>query len=133
VERRIFTAEHEAFRDLVRAFIDKEITPHHARWERQGVVDREVWLAAGRRGLLGVFVDEEYGGGGVEDFRFNTVLTEELAGAGATGPAFGLHNDIIGPYLVRLATEEQKRRWLPGFRRGELITAIAMTEPPPRS
>ncbi|MDG6106366.1 acyl-CoA dehydrogenase family protein [Dactylosporangium aurantiacum] len=129
MRRDIFTAEHDAFRDLVRTFIAKEVTPHHARWEAAGVVDRDVWLAAGRAGLLGFFVDEAHGGAGVRDLRYHAILTEELARAGATGPAFGLHNDIIGPYLTGLADDAQRERWLPGFCRGELITAIAMTEP----
>jgi acyl-CoA dehydrogenase len=129
MERDIFTADHLAFGELVRAFIEKEIAPHHARWEAAGVVDRSVWQAAGNAGLLGFFVDERYGGGGVADLRYNAILTEELARAGATGPAFGLHNDIIGPYLTDLTTEEQKQRWLPGFCSGEIITAIAMSEP----
>ncbi len=129
MRRDIYTADHEAFRDLVRAFVDKEITPHHPRWEAAGVVDRDVWLAAGRAGLLGFFVDEEHGGAGVRDLRYHAVLAEELARAGATGPAFGLHNDIIGPYLTSLTNQEQRERWLPRFCTGELITAIAMTEP----
>jgi alkylation response protein AidB-like acyl-CoA dehydrogenase len=129
VRRTIFTPEHEAFRDLARTFLAKEVVPHHERWEAAGVVDREVWLAAGKAGLLGFFVDEEYGGGGVPDRRYSAVFTEEAARAGASGPAFGLHNDIIGPYLTDLTTDEQKRRWLPGFCSGEIITAIAMTEP----
>ncbi len=129
MERDIFSSDHLAFRELVRAFIEKEITPHHARWEAAGVVDRSVWQAAGKAGLLGFFVDERYGGGGVADLRYNAILTEELARAGATGPAFGLHNDIIGPYLNDLTTDEQKQRWLPGFCSGEIITAIAMSEP----
>jgi acyl-CoA dehydrogenase len=103
--------------------------PHHERWEAEGVVDREVWLAAGRAGLLGFFVDEKYGGAGGADRRYRAVLVEEAARAGANGPAFSLHNDIIGPYLTDLTTEEQKQRWLPGFCTGEIITAIAMTEP----
>jgi long-chain-acyl-CoA dehydrogenase len=129
VQRSIFTDEHHALRDLVRTFIDKEITPHHPRWEERGVVDREVWLAAGRAGLLGFSVAQRHGGGGTDDPRYPMILAEELARAGATGPAFPLHNDIVGPYLTGLATEEQQERWLPGFCRGELITAIAMSEP----
>ncbi|MEW2589412.1 acyl-CoA dehydrogenase family protein [Micromonospora aurantiaca] len=129
MDRAIFTADHLAFAELVRAFIDKEITPHHERWEADGIVDRGVWRAAGAAGLLGFFVDERYGGAGVTDRRFHAVLTEELARAGASGPAFGLHNDIIGPYLTDLTTEEQKQRWLPGFCSGEIVTAIAMSEP----
>ena len=127
--RLLFDEEHEAFRRTVGSFVEKEITPHHEQWEKDGIVSREVWLAAGSQGLLGFDVEEEYGGGGVRDFRYNMVLTEELTCAGAHGPAFPLHNDIILPYLTSLATEEQKRRWLPGCCRGETVTAIAMTEP----
>jgi alkylation response protein AidB-like acyl-CoA dehydrogenase len=129
VERNIFDAEHDAFRDLARTFIAKEITPFHDQWERDGQVSREVWLAAGKAGLLGTDVPEEFGGGGVSDFRYNAVLTEELTRAGASGVGFPLQNDVVAPYLLRLATDEQKRRWLPGFCSGEIITAIAMTEP----
>jgi alkylation response protein AidB-like acyl-CoA dehydrogenase len=129
VERDIFDAEHDAFRDLARAFVAKEVTPHHEQWERDGQVGREVWLAAGAAGLLGTDVPEEYGGGGVADFRYNAVLLEELTHAGASGIGFPLQNDVVAPYLLRLATDEQKQRWLPGFCSGEIITAIGMTEP----
>ncbi|MFD7595274.1 acyl-CoA dehydrogenase family protein [Kitasatospora sp. NPDC059812] len=129
MQREIFTEQHEDFRAAVRAFLAKEVLPHYDRWEKAGIVDRSAWLAAGRQGLLGMAVPEEYGGGGAPDFRYAAVLAEEFARAGASGLAIGLHNDIIGPYLTSLATEEQKRRWLPGFCSGELITAIAMTEP----
>lgn len=129
MQRRIFTADHEAFRETVRTFLAKEVTPHYARWEGDGVVSRDAWLAAGRQGLLGLAVPEEYGGGGEPDFRYSAVLTEEFTRAGVSGLAIGLHNDIIGPYLTSLATDEQKRRWLPGFCTGETVTAIAMTEP----
>ena len=129
MERDIFTAEHEAFRDLVRSFIAKEITPHYDQWERDGVVSRDVWLAAGQAGLLGIEIDEKYGGGGSQDYRYYMIIGEELARAGAPGPGFGVHNDIIGPYLQRLGTPEQMQRWLPGYCSGEIITAIAMSEP----
>ncbi|MEU2116237.1 acyl-CoA dehydrogenase family protein [Streptomyces sp. NPDC016459] len=129
MKRQLYTADHEAFRATVRTFLEKEVLPHYERWEKDGVVSRDVWLAAGRQGLLGLAVDEEYGGGGDPDFRYGAVLAEEFTRAGAPGLAIGLHNDIIGPYLTSLGTEEQKRRWLPGFCSGELITAIAMTEP----
>ncbi|MFD4657354.1 acyl-CoA dehydrogenase family protein [Kitasatospora sp. NPDC058444] len=129
MRREIFTEQHDDFRATVRAFLAKEVLPHYGRWEKAGIVDRSAWLAAGRQGLLGLAVPEEYGGGGTPDFRYAAVLAEEFARAGASGLAIGLHNDIIGPYLTSLATEEQKRRWLPGFCSGELITAIAMTEP----
>ena len=129
MERDIFTDEHAAFRDLVCSFIAKEIAPHHEQWERDGVVSRDVWLAAGRAGLLGIEIDEKYGGGGLQDYRYYLILGEELARTGMHGPGFGVHNDIIGPYLQRLCTPEQCERWLPGYCSGEIITAIAMTEP----
>jgi alkylation response protein AidB-like acyl-CoA dehydrogenase len=129
VERDIFTEEHAAFRDLVRTFIAKEIAPHHEQWERDGMVSRDVWLAAGRTGLLGIEIDEKYGGGGLQDYRYYLILGEELARTGMHGPGFGVHNDIIGPYLQRLCTPEQGERWLPGYCSGEIITAIAMSEP----
>jgi alkylation response protein AidB-like acyl-CoA dehydrogenase len=129
IHRDIFEEEHEAFRRTVRSFLDREVVPHHAQWEKDGIVPRDVWLAAGRQGLLGFDVDEEYGGGGVRDFRYNLVLAEEMTLSGIHGPGFPLHNDIILPYLTSLGSEEQKRRWLPGCCSGELITAIAMTEP----
>ncbi|MER6097598.1 acyl-CoA dehydrogenase family protein [Streptomyces sp. NPDC001728] len=129
MKRQLYTEDHEAFRGVVRTFLEKEVLPHYEQWEKDGIVSREVWLAAGRKGLLGIAVDEEYGGGGNPDFRYASVLAEEFTRAGTPGLAIGLHNDIIGPYLTSLGTEEQKRRWLPGFCSGETITAIAMTEP----
>jgi acyl-CoA dehydrogenase len=129
MRRQIFTEEQDAFRDMVRAFIAKEITPYHEQWERDGIVSRDVWLAAGRAGLLGIHLDEKYGGGGQPDYRFYVILNEELARAGASGPMFQLHNDMIGPYLDRLCSPEQRDRWFPGYCSGELIAAIAMTEP----
>ncbi|WP_406157288.1 acyl-CoA dehydrogenase family protein [Streptomyces sp. NBC_01005] len=129
MQRQIFTEEHEAFRETVRTFLTKEVLPYYEQWEKDGIVSREAWLAAGRQGLLGLAVPEEYGGGGNTDFRYSAVLAEEFTRAGTPGLALGLHNDIIGPYLTGLATDEQKRRWLPGFCSGETITAIAMTEP----
>ncbi|MEU3225648.1 acyl-CoA dehydrogenase family protein [Streptomyces sp. NPDC006976] len=129
MQRQIFTEEHDAFRGTVRTFLAKEVLPHYEQWEKDGIVSREAWRAAGRQGLLGLAVPEEYGGGGNPDFRYSAVLAEEFTRAGAPGLALGLHNDIIGPYLTGLATDEQKRRWLPGFCSGEIITAIAMTEP----
>ena len=129
MERRIFTPDHEAFRATVRSFLAKEVLPYHAQWEKDGVVSRDAWLAAGKQGLLGIAIPEEYGGGGTADFRYAAVLGEEFTRAGASGLAIGLHNDIVGPYLSSLGTEEQKRRWLPGFCDGTLVTAIAMTEP----
>ncbi len=127
--RELFDEEHEAFRRTVRSFLDKEVIPFHEQWEKDGVVSRDVWLAAGRQGLLGFDVAEEYGGGGTEDFRYNMVLAEEMTLNGIHGPGFPLHNDIILPYITGLGSEEQKRRWLPGCCSGEVVTAIAMTEP----
>jgi len=127
--REIFEPEHESFRQTVRSFIDKEVAPHHEQWEKDGVVDRSVWTKAGEMGLLCFDVDEEYGGAGVKDFRYNMVMAEELTRAGVNGPGFLVHTDIIVPYISSLGTEEQKRRWLPGLVSGELISAIAMTEP----
>jgi acyl-CoA dehydrogenase len=129
MQRDIFDAEHEEFRDLVRAFIAREVTPYHEQWEADRMVSRDVWLAAGRAGLLGIEIDEKYGGGGTDDYRYYLILDEELARVGATGPGFAVHNDINGQYLQRLATPEQRERWFPGYCSGELITAIAMTEP----
>ena len=129
MRRTIFEPEHDAFRESVRAFCDKEIVPHHKEWEAAGIVPRELWLEAGKQGFLGFMMPEEYGGGGQRDFRFNAVLIEELTRCGASGPGFGVHTDINSAYLLDLTSDEQKGRWLPGFASGELITAIAMTEP----
>ncbi len=125
----ILEQEHEDFRAVARAFFEKEVAPHHAAWEQAGIVDREVWRRAGERGLLCFDVDEAYGGPGIKDFRYNMVLAEESARAGASGPGFAVHTDIIVPYISALGTDEQKQRWLPGCVSGELVTAIAMTEP----
>ncbi len=127
--REIFDADHEAFRQSVRGFLEREVVPHHAQWEKDGIVPREIWAKAGEQGLLCFDVDEEYGGAGVSDFRYNVIVAEEITRIGASGLGFPVHTDIIVPYLTSLATDEQKRRWLPGCVTGETITAIAMTEP----
>ncbi|MGZ6825998.1 MAG: acyl-CoA dehydrogenase family protein [Mycobacteriales bacterium] len=129
MQRSLYEPEHEAFRDSVRTFCEKHVAPHHAQWEKDGIVPREIWLEAGKQGLLGTDVPEEFGGGGVKDFRYNCVIAEEVTRVGGSGVGFTLHNDVVAPYLLHLATEEQKQRWLPGFTSGELITAIAMSEP----
>jgi long-chain-acyl-CoA dehydrogenase len=129
MRRDIFTSDHEVFRESVRSFIAKEVAPYHEQWERDGVVSRDVWLAAGRAGMLGIDIDEKYGGGGNQDYRYYLVLNEEMTRAGAHGPGFSVHNDINGQYFRRLVTPEQAERWLPGYCSGELITAIAMSEP----
>ncbi|GAA1812024.1 acyl-CoA dehydrogenase [Planosporangium flavigriseum] len=129
MDQHLYEADHDEFRQLCRQFLAREAAPYHDEWERAGIVDREVWRKAGAAGLLGMDVDPEYGGGGQRDFRYNAVLDEEMVGAGLTGLGFGLHNDVVAPYLTELTTPEQRKRWLPGFCSGELITAIAMTEP----
>ena len=125
----IFDQEHEAFREAVGTFLDKEVVPFHDQWERDGIVDREVWAKAGAQGLLGLQLDEAYGGGGTPDFRYNVVIGEELTRRGVYGPAFTLFNDMIVPYLAASASEEQRQRWFPGLCSGETIAAIAMSEP----
>ena len=127
--REIFDPEHEAFRQAVGTFLDKEVVPHHDQWEQDGIVDREVWVKAGAQGLLGLQLDEEYGGGGTPDFRYNVVIGEEMTNRGVYGAAFPLFNDMIVPYLVASANEEQRKRWFPALASGEKIAAIAMTEP----
>jgi alkylation response protein AidB-like acyl-CoA dehydrogenase len=129
MRRLVFDVEHEQLRDTARQFIEREIAPHAQKWERDGQVDRSAYLAAGKYGLIGFNVPEEYGGGGIEDFRFNAVIVEELAKFGSAAPALSLQNDIVAPYMAHLTTVEQKKRWLPGFSSGELIGAIAMSEP----
>ncbi len=129
MERDIFGGEHEQFRDMVRGFIARHVTPYHAQWETDGVVSRDVWLAAGEAGLLGIDIDAKYGGGGTDDYRYYLIFNEEMARAGATGPGFAVHNDINGQYFRRLCTPGQRERWLPGYCSGQAITAIAMTEP----
>jgi len=128
IERTLFSADHEAFRDTVRRFIEREITPRHAAWEDQGFVDRDVWRKAGDNGLLCLTMPEEYGGAGADKL-FSVVQLEELAAAGCSGIGFGLHSEIVAPYLLRYGSEAQKQRWLPRLASGELIGAIAMTEP----
>ena len=123
-----YTAEHEAFRDQVRRFVAREIAPNHGEWERAGVVPREAWEKAGAAGLLCCETPEEYGGPG-GDFGFSAAVIEELARAGATGPGFSVHSDIVAPYILRYGSEDQKREWLPRLASGAAIAAVAMTEP----
>ncbi|NLC98860.1 MAG: acyl-CoA dehydrogenase [Actinomycetales bacterium] len=129
MERRIFEAEHDAFRATVRAFAETEIVPFHAQWETDGIVPRELWTKAGELGLLGFMMPEEFGGGGTNDFRYNAILQEEITRVGASGVGFVIQTDLISCYLLAYATEEQKQRWFPKFCSGDMITAIAMTEP----
>ena len=127
--RTLFEPEHELFRQSYRAFLDKHVAPYHEQWEKDKIVDRGVWLEAGKQGFLSMAVPEEYGGGGNPDFRYNTIVCEETVAGRYSGLGFALHNDVIAPYLLNLTTREQKERWLPQFSTGEMITAIAMTEP----
>jgi alkylation response protein AidB-like acyl-CoA dehydrogenase len=129
MEQHLYEAVHDEFRALCRTFLAREAVPAHPEWEKAGLVDREIWRKAGAAGLLGLDVPEEYGGGGQHDFRFNAVLVEEIIRAGCTGLGFGLHNDVVAPYLTELTTPDQRKRWLPGFCSGDIITAIAMSEP----
>ena len=131
MERTVFEQEHDLFRDSVEHFMTTEILPHHETWERQGKVDKTMFRAAGDAGLLGMAIPDEYGGGGVDDFRYNAVISEVFAasGAGASGACITLHNDICLPYFLEYADDEQRKRWLPGLASGDLMTAIAMTEP----
>jgi alkylation response protein AidB-like acyl-CoA dehydrogenase len=123
-----YTDEHHAFRATVRRFVEREVVPHHREWEKQGRVPRELWRMAGELGFLCPALPAEYGGGG-GDFLLSTIVTEELCWAGATGPLFYLHSDIVAPYLLHYGTEEQKRAWLPRMASGETISGICMTEP----
>ena len=128
IPRSVYSADHELFREAVRRFVASEIVPYHAQWEKDGVVSREVWRAAGAQGLLCSFVPENYGGPG-GDFLHTAIVTEELAKVEATGPAFHLHSGIVTPYILHYGSEAQKHKWLPGMCAGEIIGAIAMTEP----
>lgn len=130
-ERNVYSPEHEQFRAAFRSWLDREIVPHHEQWEADGIVPREVWLEAGKHGFLGYHVPEEFGGGGVDDYRFGAVMQEEISDTGVIGSCNGmtLHNDIVLPYYLSLATQDQKARWLPRMVTGELISAIAITEP----
>ncbi len=129
--RSLYDDEHLAFRDSFSSFVDKELAPHHLEWEEAGIVPREIFARAGEYGFLGMSVPEQYGGGGIDDFRFNQVIGEVAAEAGLGGVALGLTlvNDITTPYFLAYCNDEQAARWLPGIASGELITAIAMTEP----
>ena len=131
MHRKHYEPEHIAFAEAVRAFIDKEMVPNFLEWEQIGSAPRELFQVAGQNGFLGMAVPEEYGGGGVADFRFNQAMNEQMAFAGVTGSGLGLtlHNDTCLPYFLTYATDQQRRRWLPGIVSGELITAVAMTEP----
>jgi alkylation response protein AidB-like acyl-CoA dehydrogenase len=129
--RTVYEAEHEEFRRTFRHWLDSAVVPNHEQWEHDGIVPRSAWEDAGARGFLGLSVPETYGGGGTDDFRFAAVMSEEIGMTGVVGGAHGftVHNDIVLPYILSLANEEQKQRWLPGMVSGKLIGALAITEP----
>ena len=128
IERTLFQPEHLAFADSFRRFVEKEITPHHAGWEDQGYVAREVWSQAGANGFLCMSLPEEYGGAGADKL-YSVVQMEEIARAGCTGIGFGLHSEIVVPYILHYGTEAQKRKYLPQMASGAMVGAIAMSEP----
>ena len=128
IPRKLFNSDHDLFRDTVRRFIEEHVTPFHAQWEKDGQVPKDLWTKAGQLGLLCCNVPEEYGGMG-GDFLHSTILIEEMARAGTTGPTFYLHSDIVAPYLVDFGTKEQKQKWLPKMATGEVIGALGMSEP----
>ncbi len=130
MQAHYLTEEHVMFRDALRKFIEREVTPYHEQWEEDGIIDRAFWEKAGANGFLCMDVPEEYGGMGVtDDYRFNAMISEEFSYACASGPGIGVHNELCPPYIVAFGTEEQKHRWLPKLATGEAIGALAMTEP----
>jgi alkylation response protein AidB-like acyl-CoA dehydrogenase len=129
VRRTVFTEDHEAFRETVRDFIAREVVPVYPEWERAGHVPREFYRKLGELGVFGIEVPEEYGGAGMGGFKYQAVVTEETLRAGVSFGASGVHTGLVLPYILEYANEEQKKRWLPGFVSGDIMTAIAMTEP----
>ena len=128
ISRTLFTIEHESFRDSFKRFMDREIAPFHEAWEEQGYVDREVWQKAGANGFLCMTLPEAYGGTDADKL-YSVVQMEELGRAGFTGIGYGLHNEIVAPYILNYGTESQKQKYLPKFASGEMVGAIAMSEP----
>lgn len=128
IPRTLFNAEHELFRDAVRRFVQEQVTPFHGQWEKDGQIPRELWRKAGELGMLCCNVPEAYGGVG-GSFLHSTILIEEFARAGATGPTFATHSDMVAPYIVDFGTEEQKKKWLPKMASGEVVTALGLSEP----
>ncbi|MBK9345304.1 MAG: acyl-CoA dehydrogenase family protein [Burkholderiales bacterium] len=128
IERTLFSPDHESFRDSFRRFVDKEIAPFHADWEEQGYVAREVWTKAGENGFLCMTMPEEYGGSEADKL-YSVIQMEEIARAGVTGIGFGLHSEIVAPYILHYGTPEQKAKYLPKLASGEMVGAIAMSEP----
>ena len=128
IERTLFSPEHESFRDSFRRFMEREIAPHHEAWEEQGYVDRELWRKAGANGFLCMTMPERYGGAG-GDKLYSVAQMEELARGGFSGVGFGLHSEIVAPYILHYGTEDQKLRYLPQLASGDMVGAIAMSEP----
>jgi acyl-CoA dehydrogenase len=128
IERTLFTPDHESFRDSFRRFMEREIAPHHESWEEQGYVDRELWRQAGANGFLCMTMPEEYGGAG-GDKLYAVAQMEELARGGFSGVGFGLHSEIVAPYILHYGTQDQKQRYLPRLASGDMVGAIAMSEP----
>lgn len=128
MQKHLLEEEHLLFQEAARAFMKKEVAPHNERWEKEGKVDRELWLKAGEMGLLCMEFPKEYGGLGIKDFRYNVIVSEELARVGTSGPGFTVQNDIIAPFTTHF-NEKQKKKYLTKIASGEIITAIAMTEP----
>ncbi|MCZ8254069.1 MAG: acyl-CoA dehydrogenase family protein [Polaromonas sp.] len=128
IERSLFSPDHEAFRDAFRRFMDKEIAPFHEQWEEQGYVDRKVWNKAGENGFLCMTMPEEYGGSGADKL-YSVIQMEELGRGGFTGIGYGLHSEIVAPYILHYGTEAQKQKYLPKLASGEMVGAIAMSEP----
>ena len=129
MQEHLLEEEHLIFRDAFRAFVKKEIVPYHEQWEKDGVVSREVWKKAGAQGFLCMDLPEAYGGMGIKDFRYNAIIGEEMVRVGAHEHGFEHQNDVMAPYFTSYFTEDQKKRWMPGIISGEIVTAIAMTEP----
>ncbi len=130
MKRDIYNEDHEAFRESARTWLERSVIPNNEKYIQDKSLPREFWLEAGNQGMLGLAIPDEYGGAGADDFRFNAVLTEEMAKVGAWMPTcVGIHADITAPYIVDLGTEEQKQRWLPGVASGEILLGIGMTEP----
>jgi alkylation response protein AidB-like acyl-CoA dehydrogenase len=129
MQLHILTEEHIMFRDAFRKFVEKEIVPYNEQWEKDGIISKEVWRKAGVNGFLCMDVPEAYGGMGIKDYRFNTIITEEITRVGASGVGFGIHTDMVVPYIIKFGSEAQKERWLPKLVSGEYIGAIGMTEP----
>ena len=129
MQDKILSEEHLLFKEAVEAFLRKEAVPHVEKWDKAGIVDRDIWTKAGEMGILCMDMPEAYGGMGIRDFRYNAIVTEAMVKLGVSGPGFILQNDVMAPYFETYFTPEQKDKWLRGIVAGEIITAIAMTEP----